>query len=69
MPVPRIYYNAKGKKVRVNVNRSRLMAQVMKHRKGKKLAVAVKRKIAKAVRHANTTGKTKSGRRVVRRRR
>lgn len=68
MPTKRTYYyNAKGKKVRINPARSTLMKQVMRHRKGKKLSTAVKRAISKSVKHAHATGMTKSGRRVIRR--
>jgi hypothetical protein len=56
------YWNAKGKRVRVDPSRSRLMTQVMKHRKGKKLSAAVKQKISKALKKTYKSRRTKTGR-------
>jgi hypothetical protein len=60
------YWNSLNKKVLINPQRSRLMTQVMSHRKGKPVPVAVRQKISKALKKTYTSGRTKSGRTIQR---
>jgi hypothetical protein len=66
-PKPRVFYWKGKTKVKIDPQRSRLMVQVMRHRKGKKLSSAVKRKISVALKKTHTSGRCKSGRPVAKR--
>jgi hypothetical protein len=61
------YYNSFGKLIKINPQRSRLMKQVMMHRKGIKLKQGVRTKISLALKRAHSTGRTKHGRPLKRR--
>lgn len=62
----RYRYNTKNRKVAINAGRSRLMTQVMKHRKGKKRSSVDIQAAARALRATLRRGVTKTGRRIVR---
>jgi hypothetical protein len=55
------YVNPQGKVVKIDPERSRLMQQVMRHRKGKPLPQTTKNKISKAVKKAYQSGRNKYG--------
>lgn len=60
----RFYWSASGQKKFINEARSRLMKQVMRHRKGKKLKSETRRKIKTSLRITRQTGVTKHNRRA-----
>ena len=66
-PKPRLFYWRGTKKVKIDHTRSRLVKNVMKHRKGKKLSSAVKRKISVALKKTHASGRCQSGRPVAKR--
>lgn len=61
----RYRYNSKGRKVKINPSRSRLMKQVMRHLKGKKLSSSHRNKIKVGLKKTASSGRTKTGRRVI----
>lgn len=56
-----------GRVRRIDPKKSRIMKKAAKKRVGKKLKPATKMKISKAVKKSLKSGKTKAGRRVIKR--
>ena len=67
MAATRYRWNSKNKKVRIDPTRSAAMKIVSRPLKNKKRPAAVVAKIAKAIKLTLSRGVTKSGRRIVRR--